>query len=60
MGKPIESPAKARIPSVRYSDDEPGLPRGYSPRLANEDLIPLKDQHWNAYNIFAFWMSDRA
>jgi NCS1 family nucleobase:cation symporter-1 len=58
MGKPIESPAKARIPSVRYSDDEPGLPRGYSPRLANEDLIPLKDQHWNAYNIFAFWMSD--
>jgi NCS1 family nucleobase:cation symporter-1 len=58
MGKPIESPVKARNPTVRYADDEPGLPPGYSPRLANEDLIPLKDQHWNAYNIFAFWMSD--
>jgi NCS1 family nucleobase:cation symporter-1 len=43
---------------VRYADDEAHLPAGYSPRLANDDLIPLKDQHWNAYNIFAFWMSD--
>src|SRR3954462_531501 len=31
---------------------------GYDPRLTNEDLAPLKDQHWGSYNIFAFWMSD--
>jgi len=49
---------EARIPTVRYEDGEPELPAGYSSRLANEDLVPLKDQHWNAYNIFAFWMSD--
>ncbi len=30
----------------------------YDPRLANEDLAPLKDQTWSWYNIFAFWMSD--
>lgn len=30
----------------------------YDPRLTNEDLAPLKDQHWTSYNIFAFWMSD--
>jgi NCS1 family nucleobase:cation symporter-1 len=58
MGKPIELPVKARVSAVRYADDEAHLPAGYSPRLANDDLIPLKDQHWNAYNIFAFWMSD--
>ncbi|MDY7088945.1 MAG: NCS1 family nucleobase:cation symporter-1 [Actinomycetota bacterium] len=30
----------------------------YDPRLTNEDLAPLKNQHWGSYNIFAFWMSD--
>ncbi|WP_066363353.1 NCS1 family nucleobase:cation symporter-1 [Herbidospora mongoliensis] len=30
----------------------------YDPRLANEDLVPLKKQTWSSYNIFAFWMSD--
>ncbi len=59
MKTPIEQSAPGRVPSVRHSDDDvPGLPAGYSSRLANADLIPLKDQHWNAYNIFAFWMSD--
>ena len=33
-------------------------PSHYSDRLHNEDLAPLKDQNWNWYNIFAFWMSD--
>jgi NCS1 family nucleobase:cation symporter-1 len=33
-------------------------PAGYSPRLTNEDLAPLREQSWGAYNIFAFWMSD--
>ncbi|MFI9384911.1 NCS1 family nucleobase:cation symporter-1 [Kutzneria sp. NPDC052558] len=28
------------------------------PRLANDDLQPLAEQRWGAYNIFAFWMSD--
>ncbi len=32
--------------------------RAYDPRLSNEDLDPLEDQHWGWYNIFAFWMSD--
>jgi len=31
---------------------------GYDPRLANEDLAPLRKQTWSWYNIFAFWMSD--
>ena len=31
---------------------------GYDPRLANEDLAPLRRQRWTSYNIFAFWMSD--
>ncbi|GAA5078907.1 NCS1 family nucleobase:cation symporter-1 [Thermocatellispora tengchongensis] len=31
---------------------------GYDPRLANEDLAPLRQQSWSSYNIFAFWMSD--
>jgi NCS1 family nucleobase:cation symporter-1 len=31
---------------------------GYDPRLTNEDLAPLREQRWGAYNIFAFWMSD--
>jgi NCS1 family nucleobase:cation symporter-1 len=30
----------------------------YDPRLANDDLIPLQQQTWSSYNIFAFWMSD--
>src|ERR1700709_123120 len=30
----------------------------YDPRLTNEDLAPLRDQHWGSSNIFAFWMSD--
>ncbi|RXZ42515.1 NCS1 family nucleobase:cation symporter-1 [Crenobacter cavernae] len=34
------------------------VPPGYSERLYNEDLAPLKDKNWNWYNIFAFWMSD--
>ncbi|WP_046791639.1 NCS1 family nucleobase:cation symporter-1 [Tatumella morbirosei] len=31
---------------------------GYSPRLTNDDLAPVREQHWNWYNIFSFWMSD--
>ncbi|HKJ95804.1 MAG TPA: cytosine permease, partial [Gammaproteobacteria bacterium] len=33
-------------------------PADYSDRLYNEDLAPVSPQHWNWYNIFAFWMSD--
>ncbi|GAP60418.1 probable allantoin permease [Arthrobacter sp. Hiyo1] len=28
------------------------------PRLSNEDLVPLNNQRWSSYNLFAFWMSD--
>src|SRR5580698_10209379 len=28
------------------------------PKLYNQDLAPVKQQTWKAYNIFAFWMSD--
>jgi NCS1 family nucleobase:cation symporter-1 len=30
----------------------------YDPQLSNEDLVPLKNQRWTSYNLFAFWMSD--
>uniref|UniRef100_A0A914HTP5 Uncharacterized protein n=1 Tax=Globodera rostochiensis TaxID=31243 RepID=A0A914HTP5_GLORO len=30
----------------------------FDPSLCNEDLKPLKCQKWNAYNIFAVWMTD--
>lgn len=43
--------------SVAGNDDILIKP-GYSPRLVNADLAPLKHQRWGAYNIFAFWMSD--
>ncbi|RQS26501.1 MULTISPECIES: NCS1 family nucleobase:cation symporter-1 [unclassified Burkholderia] len=45
----------ASVPKSDHGSD----PRSrYSDRLYNEDLAPLTDQHWGAYNIFAFWMSD--
>ncbi|KVN01962.1 MULTISPECIES: NCS1 family nucleobase:cation symporter-1 [unclassified Burkholderia] len=51
--------------SYRPNEDRPGdpdggaaMPAGYSKRLYNEDLAPLANQSWGAYNIFAFWMSD--
>jgi len=37
---------------------ESNMKPGYDPRLANEDLAPLRKQRWGSYNIFAFWMSD--
>ena len=40
------------------AQDDIAARAGYSERLCNDDLAPLKDQHWGAYNIFAFWMSD--
>ena len=30
----------------------------YSPKLTNDDLAPTRQQNWNWYNIFSFWMSD--
>ncbi|MGO2514982.1 NCS1 family nucleobase:cation symporter-1 [Corynebacterium variabile] len=38
--------------------DEVVYPEGADPQLINDDIAPLKDQKWGAYNIFAFWMSD--
>ena len=43
--------------SEHASPAESSIPEHYSPKLANHDLIPIK-QNWNWYNIFAFWMSD--
>lgn len=37
---------------------EQQMPAGYSDRLYNEDLAPLKERTWGAYQIFAMWMSD--
>jgi NCS1 family nucleobase:cation symporter-1 len=48
-------PASANAPGVPAAN---GWPAGYSSRLTNADLMPLRNQTWNAYNIFAFWMSD--
>ncbi|MGO3034761.1 MAG: NCS1 family nucleobase:cation symporter-1 [Corynebacterium variabile] len=38
--------------------DEVVYPEGADPQLINDDIAPLKEQKWGAYNIFAFWMSD--
>lgn len=38
--------------------DEVVYPDGADPQLINDDIAPLKEQKWGAYNIFAFWMSD--
>jgi NCS1 family nucleobase:cation symporter-1 len=52
----VPSDANAVHPTDAGAD--PSLPDGYSDRLYNKDLAALGDQHWGAYNIFAFWMSD--
>lgn len=52
----VPTDAGAVGPSHDRSETE--LPGGYSERLCNADLAPLRDQHWGTYNIFAFWMSD--
>ena len=52
----VPTDAGAVGPSSSHVDT--GVPAGYSERLCNADLAPLRDQHWGAYNIFAFWMSD--
>lgn len=40
------------------SGNEIVIPPNADPDLINEDLAPLKNQRWGAYNVFAFWMSD--
>ncbi len=43
----------------QYEEESPGHDLAdYSDRLYSEDLLPLKNQTWETYNIFAFWMSD--
>jgi nucleobase:cation symporter-1, NCS1 family len=51
-------PADANALNASYAGADANLRDGYSERLCNDDLAPLRDQHWGAYNIFAFWMSD--
>jgi NCS1 family nucleobase:cation symporter-1 len=34
------------------------IPEGYSDRLYNEDLAPLKTRTWGTYQVFCMWMSD--
>jgi NCS1 family nucleobase:cation symporter-1 len=58
-----ESAAEAAGYATHHGPHDHGAGTGlikpaYDPRLANEDLAPLKDQNWSWYNIFAFWMSD--
>ncbi|MEU1971821.1 NCS1 family nucleobase:cation symporter-1 [Microbacterium sp. NPDC019599] len=64
---PPEESAPVAAPPTKPQDivEAAGHPVGsgnmkpeYDPRLANEDLAPLRKQKWNWYNIFAFWMSD--
>jgi len=46
------------VEAAGYPPGQGAVKRAYDPRLTNEDLAPLKQQPWGAYNIFAFWMSD--
>jgi len=64
---PSSPPTTTSAPLTKPQDiiEAAGYPIGsgnmkpqYDPRLANEDLAPLRKQKWSAYNIFAFWMSD--
>lgn len=52
------APGSPAIPTYADAPSDPLIPAGYSERLYNEDLAPLRHQTWGAYNIFAFWMSD--
>ncbi|HEX8488870.1 MAG TPA: NCS1 family nucleobase:cation symporter-1 [Propionibacteriaceae bacterium] len=51
------TPAEAS-PEIAHLAGDGLVKPGYSDRLANEDLAPLRKQRWTSYNIFAFWMSD--
>ncbi len=52
-GAPPAEPADE--PDTTYAVN---IKPGYDPALTNDDLAPLKKQHWTTYNFFAFWMSD--
>ncbi len=54
----LTAPTDAGAIAPSSSRTNAPLPAGYSERLCNADLAPLRDQHWGSYNIFAFWMSD--
>src|SRR5215469_8468568 len=61
MAQYSAAPGSSALPSYEGDGapiDANALPAGYSERLYNDDLAPLKQQTWGAYNIFAFWMSD--
>ncbi|MFT4051040.1 MAG: NCS1 family nucleobase:cation symporter-1 [Microbacterium sp.] len=61
MSNPDLSPATAPRDIVEAAGHPVGsgnMKPEYDPRLANEDLAPLRKQTWSWYNIFAFWMSD--
>lgn len=57
MNASVEKVGDELFPANQGSEDILIKP-GYSPRLVNDDLAPLKHQRWGVYNIFAFWMSD--
>jgi NCS1 family nucleobase:cation symporter-1 len=44
--------------SLEHAGERPAPVAEHDPRLTNEDLAPLREQHWTSYNFFAFWMSD--
>jgi NCS1 family nucleobase:cation symporter-1 len=48
-------PRERRGPMAEVTE---GVPRGYSERLYNEDLAPVKERTWTAYSLFAMWMAD--
>jgi NCS1 family nucleobase:cation symporter-1 len=54
------APPPGHVPAAPSAAAPDGslVAEGYDPRLTNEDLAPLREQRWGAYNIFAFWMSD--
>jgi len=58
MNTPTQALGAAESTASVAGNDDILIKPGYSPRLVNADLAPLKNQRWGAYNIFAFWMSD--
>jgi nucleobase:cation symporter-1, NCS1 family len=42
--------------ALKMTEDQ--TPEGYSDRLYNKDLAPLKERTWGTYQVFCLWMSD--
>ncbi len=43
---------------TEFRQQETWQQRGYSPLLANEDLVPTTERNWHTWDVLCMWMSD--